>query len=78
MKSMDYFEGGLPIINNIKGDTWEAVVRFKVGLNYPDDLNAAQIDRAWQEGRKASRLFFENMLTEDIFFKKVDQIFHSL
>ena len=25
MKSIDYFEAGLPIINNIHGDTWNIV-----------------------------------------------------
>jgi len=33
MKSMDYFEAGLPLINNIKGDTWEFVDACEVGYN---------------------------------------------
>jgi len=32
-KSIDYFEAGLPIINNIKGDTEKLVDEYAVGLN---------------------------------------------
>lgn len=33
MKSIDYFEAGLPIINNIKGDTWNLVEKYDAGIN---------------------------------------------
>lgn len=33
LKSIDYFEASLPIINNIKGDTWSLVERKKIGYN---------------------------------------------
>lgn len=33
MKSIDYFSYGLPIINNIKGDTWRLVNIYGVGVN---------------------------------------------
>lgn len=33
IKSMDYLSYGLPIINNIKGDTWKLVEEENVGLN---------------------------------------------
>lgn len=32
MKSIDYFQHGLPIINNIQEDTTEIVKQYKVGL----------------------------------------------
>lgn len=35
MKCIDYFEGGLPIINNIKGDTWKFVEQYQCGINVP-------------------------------------------
>lgn len=34
MKSIDYLSIGLPIINNIKGDTWKLVSDFGIGFNY--------------------------------------------
>ncbi|WP_313176179.1 hypothetical protein [Streptococcus parasuis] len=33
MKSLDYFKYGLPIINNIKGDTWSFVETKGIGIN---------------------------------------------
>ena len=34
MKSIDYFSAGLPIINNIGGDTSEIVKKYNCGINY--------------------------------------------
>lgn len=40
IKSIDYFSMGLPIINNIHGDTWKLVDKYQVGINViPDNLN---------------------------------------
>ncbi len=33
MKSVDYFAGGLPVINSIKGDTWDLVENHSIGIN---------------------------------------------
>ncbi len=61
MKSMDYFEMGLPIINNIHGDTWDFVKKYNVGLNYTigKNLNLVSIDREIVSG------FFKVMLTTE-------------
>lgn len=37
IKSIDYLANGLPIINNIKGDTWALVEQEKIGVNYTSD-----------------------------------------
>lgn len=34
MKSVDYFSYGIPIVNNIKGDTYKFVVNENTGFNY--------------------------------------------
>lgn len=34
MKSIDYFCYGLPLVNNIPGDTWELVEQEQIGINY--------------------------------------------
>ena len=36
IKSIDYFSMGLPIINSIKGDTWEMVISEHIGENWSD------------------------------------------
>ncbi|GAA0083718.1 hypothetical protein UT300007_01570 [Clostridium sp. CTA-7] len=33
MKSIDYFQGGLPIINSIEADTEDIVDKYKIGIN---------------------------------------------
>ncbi len=70
MKSMDYFEFGLPIINNIHGDTWEFVKKYNVGLNYSigKNLLLVSIDR------ETVTDFFKSMLTTASFERKVKEI----
>lgn len=73
MKSIDYFEFGLPIINNIHGDTWDAVEKNGVGVNYRKGLlSITTIDE--NEERKNARKFFETYLTEKEFRNKVKKI----
>lgn len=46
MKSIDYLDGGLPLINTIKGDTKEFINKFECGFNYEDyNENQLSIDR---------------------------------
>lgn len=33
MKSVDYMYAGLPIVNNIKGDTWDLIEKNRIGFN---------------------------------------------
>ena len=37
VKCIDYFEHGLPIINNISGDTWDLVEKYGAGINLTDN-----------------------------------------
>lgn len=39
MKSVDYFQYGLPIINNIPADTEKIVEKYGVGINVSDELD---------------------------------------
>lgn len=39
MKSVDYFQHGVPIINNIPGDTESIVKKFNVGVNITNDIS---------------------------------------
>ena len=41
LKSMDYFSMGIPVINNIKGDTWQMIEKYHAGINY---TNSSCID----------------------------------
>lgn len=78
MKSMDYFAAGLPLINNIAGDTWDLINQYGFGLNWSPN---AQID--WNRfdvisaGRKA-RAFFERELTYEQFVRRVESVLEKL
>lgn len=79
MKSMDYFEASLPIINNIKGDTWEFVKKHPIGINYergacftPEAIQKVQIERP------AVRVFFETYFSEKIFSEQVRKIMKQI
>lgn len=39
LKSIEYLSAGLPLINNIKGDTYDIIKKYKVGLNVSNDIN---------------------------------------
>ncbi len=71
MKSVDYLEYGLPMINNIRGDTWEAVERYGIGLNWREGCFKAD-DGCGR--RHACRAYFEKFLSQTHFEKKVQKI----
>ena len=76
MKSIDYFEFGLPLINSIPGDTWAAVRKFGCGVN----LNGMYLPPLppGPEARQAARTFFERYLTESVFRRHVEKILSQL
>lgn len=70
MKSIDYFEAGLPIINSIRGDTWELVEKKELGINI-DKLNPNFYDI---KQRNNCRIFFENQFSVINFNQTLDRI----
>ena len=76
MKSMDYFEFGLPLINSIPGDTWEAVRRFRCGVNVEGE-NLPPLPFG-PEARDSARRFFERELTETVFRRRVAEILEAV
>lgn len=75
MKSIDYFEAGLPIINNIHGDTWKLVKTNNIGFNI-DDLSH-NLNYSY-EMRCDVRKFYEINFSRDMFEKKADRILDYL
>lgn len=84
MKSIDYFEFGLPIINNIKGDTWNAVTKYDCGVNVSEDVTNFVRERGLlnteihNSQRKNSRKFFESFLTEKCFYDNLTRIMSEM
>lgn len=71
VKSIDYFANGLPIINNIKGDTWSLIDKYNIGINIDDDYVADgnKIIELRNKNAKIYKLYNENF-TKEIFIKK--------
>lgn len=81
MKSVSYFEMGLPIVNNLKGDTWEFVKAHFSGINintndfkYTQFLGISQLHKMGFQARKMFELYFgkeafERQM-ENAFYKK--------
>lgn len=65
-KCIDYFGNGLPIINNIKGDTWEMVEKEKVGFNINKNsiLNAKEIVNSRNNNDNVYKLYDDNFTKE--------------
>ncbi len=77
MKSIDYLEAGLPLINNVRGDTWDAVQNDGIGINY--DGKGIDVDLSDHlEKRTNARKFFEQRLSEEVFRKQVSEIMGHL
>lgn len=73
MKSVDYFRFGLPIINNIYGDTWDIVENRGVGINVnADTLQELYIDR--NIDRHIITECFDDLLAQEQFFDKMTEI----
>ena len=73
MKSMDYFEAGLPIINNIHGDTWDYIEKYGIGINYRGNIiNDLKLGNDYE--RDKVRTFFEENLSTESFEKKMKSI----
>lgn len=72
MKSMDYMEFGLPLINNIHGDTWDIIKEQEIGYNI-NQLSVAKLDQN-ETMRVKARTFFEKKLTKTEFESKLSII----
>lgn len=75
VKSIDYFEHGLPIINNIKGDTWRMIEKYGVGINIEENVNIDS--KAIINMRKNNSNIYDlynNSFTNEVFIKKCYEV----
>lgn len=86
MKSVDYFQGNLPIINNIKGDTFSLVEKYGIGFNIVSNLSiddmVQEISKLSYEDlikmRRNTREVFEKYFSTSAFQKKIETIFKDI
>lgn len=78
MKSMDYFAHGMPLINNIAGDTWDLIDKYGFGINWSPErtVDWKRFD-AVEAGRRA-RMLFEQELTYSQFAQRVESVLEKL
>lgn len=81
MKSIDYFQAGLPILNNIQADTAYFVDEYKIGVNVTAkniEEVAIKIAKAEQsellEMRNNTLKVFDNLFSTDAFKDKMENI----
>ena len=78
MKSMDYFEAGLPILNNIYGDTWDFIEKNCLGYNISSITDYEKISKYDVSFRFAVRNFYEKMFGVEEFDNKVKTLVAGL
>ena len=72
IKSIDYLAYGLPLINNIKGDTWKFVGDYRVGFNVCVENN---LDEKFDHGRIVS--LFEEKFSKKTFVNVINKFILS-
>ena len=79
MKSIDYFELSLPILNTIQGDTWRFVEENDIGINITPtaDLSVANIMRL-QDNRDKVHEFAKSQFDIGAFSRNLSQIMEVL
>lgn len=85
MKSIDYFEAGLPLINNISGDTHDLVVNNRCGYNVDrknldtvvEKICAVSMDEV-RNMKKASRDMYDKYFSKTAFEKQFEEMMSEL
>lgn len=83
MKSIDYFQHGLPILNNIQGDTEALVDKYGVGINVDGDGNIVEKLSKMSSTelftmRNNSVELFESLFSINAFNKIFDEILNKI
>lgn len=84
-KSIDYLSFGVPLLNNLKKDTWSLVNEFEIGFNYEADSYskvASEIDNISFEDlinmKYRARFTFEKLFSWITFSKNMDSALSKL
>lgn len=76
IKSIDYFSYGMPIINSIKGDTWNLVEKDKLGINYNKDTFFGDFLKTDSKLNRVEIYNTYNMIfSKNAFIKKLREFF---
>lgn len=80
MKSVTYMELGLPIINNVLGDTWNLITKYSSGINLRNNYTMEKMTYNMIRNAdissmgKISRQIFESHFSEMAFINKLSRL----
>ncbi len=79
VKSIDYFNYGLPVINSIQGDTYSLINEYGVGFNVDKTsvLHAKEIIDMRMHNEKILNVY-KNYFTKEVFIQRVNQVIDSI
>ena len=78
MKSVDYLEMGLPVINNLRCDLEELLPRWNAGINiFEYDLSNINVSSYDINMRNNARKLIEALFTEKVFNDKICKIINE-
>jgi len=85
MKSIDYFQAGLPILNSIQADTAQIVDEYKIGINITDeniiDVAAKVVNADAAEfltTRENTHKVFKSLFSLEVFNQKLEDVMKGL
>ncbi len=84
MKSVDYMHAGLPMVNNIRGDIWDLVESYTLGINcksesYVDVARRIVDDRSiMNKNRNNIRLFYERFFSKEAYNRQMEKCLNDL
>lgn len=70
IKSIDYFSYGLPLVNNIRGDTWNLVHKYGIGVN----IDGSHIQSISAVDRTKILSIFQKYFSREAFAEKCRKI----
>lgn len=75
IKSIDYFSYGIPIINNIKGDTWKIVEDKNVGINFNQQSFLNDIRKYRKKGNMHVAVLdvYDDLFSKKAFVRQVEK-----
>lgn len=84
MKSVDYMHAGIPMINNIRGDIWNLIDAYPLGINCKSESYIDVAKRIVDErlmmnkNRNDIRLFYERFFSKEAYNLKMEKCLKDL
>ena len=81
MKSLDYLSYGIPLINNIQGDSFEIVEKEKIGFNLTSDVVdklTSMTNTDYLRIKKQTKEIFLKYFENDTINQKFDEVIKQM